>query len=156
FGRDASNFELHAPVDLTQPSYRTLLLGMKQNTAYQLRITAKGGGNTYVSNLYPVMPGFLPNGLPTFTVTDKNAAALYAGGGFTVNCTGLAGGPGIGGTTGKTWGIIFDKDGDLVWAYDFSNTVAKQCTRARMSPDGQFMWAGNFANVSMMGALTRI
>jgi hypothetical protein len=158
FGRDQTNFEFQAPVDLTQANYRTLLLGMKQSTKYSLQISAQGGGNTYLSGVYTVTTGFLPNGLPVFTVSDKNASALYAGGAFTVNCTGLA--ESVTGTTNpastSNYAFIFDKDGDLVWALNLASTVATNCTRARMSYDGQYMWAGNFANVSMMGALYRI
>src|SRR3954471_6162772 len=102
FGRDQTDFEFQAPVDLTQASSRTLLLGMKQNTKYYVRITAQGGGKTYVSTVQTVTTGYLPNGIPVFTVTDSNASALYAGGGFTVNCFGLAGSPGLPGSTGKT------------------------------------------------------
>ncbi len=156
FGRDQSNFEFQAPVDLTQANYRTLLLGMKQNTKYYLRITAQGGGKTYVSDVYNATTGYLPNGLPVFTVTDSNASALYASGGFTVNCIGLAGSPGIPGQTGKTVAFVLDRDGALVWALDVTGTTANNCSRARMSYDGQYMFAGNFANSSTGGVVYRI
>jgi hypothetical protein len=156
FGRDQTNFEFQAPVDLTQANYRTLLLGMKQNTKYYVRITAQGGGKTYVSTVQTVTTGYLPNGLPVFTVTDSNASALYAGGGFTVNCFGLAGSPGLPGSTGKTTAFVFDKDGALVWALDLTSTMANNCSRARMSYDGQYMFAGNFANSSTSGVVYRI
>jgi hypothetical protein len=156
FGRDQTNFEYQAPVDLTQPNYRTLLLGMKQNTKYYVQIVAQGGGKTYSSTVQSVTSGYLPNGLPTFTVTDSNASALYAGGGFTVNCFGLAGSPGIPGTTGKTTGFVFDKDGALVWALDLTSTMANNCSRARMSYDGQYLYAGNFANSATNGVVYRI
>jgi hypothetical protein len=156
FGRDQSNFEFQAPVDLTQANYRTLLLGMKPNTTYYVRITAQGGGKSYVSPVSMVKSGFLPNGLPVFTVTDSNASALYAGGGFTVNCIGLAGSAGLPGQTGKSVAFILDKDGTLVWALDITSTPATNCSRARMSYDGQYMFAGNFANSSTGGAIFRI
>jgi hypothetical protein len=157
FGRDQSNFEFQAPVDQTQsPNYQTLLLGMKQNTKYYLQIVAQGGGKTYSSDFQNVTTGYLANGVPTFTVADMNASALYAGGGFTVGCTGLAGIPGQTGTT-KTWIFIIDKDGALVWVLDASsNTAVSNCSRARMSYDGQYMFAGNFANTSTTGAVFRI
>jgi hypothetical protein len=156
FGRDQNAFEFQAPVDLTQTSYRTLLLGMKQNTTYYLQINASGGGKQYASSVYNVKTGFLPNGLPVFTVQDMNAPALYAGGAFTVNCIGLAGSPGIPGTMVKTVAFIIDKDGALVWALDISSTPASNCSRARMSYDGQSMLAANFANASTNGAIYRI
>jgi hypothetical protein len=156
FGRDPSSFEFQAPVDLTQSNYRTLLLGMKQSTMYSLQITAQGGGKTYVSNVYTVTTGTLPSGLPTFAKTDSNASALYAGGGFTVNCIGLAGLPGIPGTVGPSIAFILDKDADPVWALDLGSTTANQCSRARMSYDGQSMWAGNFNNAATSGAVFTI
>jgi hypothetical protein len=156
FGRDQTNYEFQAPVDATQaPSYRTVLVGMKQNTMYDLQIVAQGGGKTYTSQVVPMKPGYLANGVPVFTVTDMNASALYAGGGFTVGCTGLAGIPGQSGTS-KTWLFIIDKDGALVWVLDASNTMASNCSRARMSYDGQYLFAGNFANASTAGAIYRI
>jgi len=157
FGRTQNAFEYSAPVDLTKQNYRTLLLGMKQDTTYYFRIVAQNGGSTYSSDVKSIVTGYLPNGLPVMDVTDKNASGLFAEGGFTVNCTGLAGATGIPGAPGgKTYAYIFDKDGDQVWAFDFSNTSAKGCSRARMSFDGEYMWAGNFANVSTTGAVTRV
>jgi len=157
FGRDQTSYELQAPVDATQsPNFKTLLLGMKQNTTYYLQIVAQGGGKTYTSQVVTMMTGFLANGVPAFTVTDMNASALYAGGGFTAGCTGLAGIPGQSGTS-KTWVFIIDKDGALVWVLDESNNAAvTNCSRARMSYDGQYMFAGNFANTSTAGAVWRI
>jgi len=157
FGRDASNFEFQAPVDLSQSGYRTLLLGMKQQTTYSLRITAMGGGKTYVSNTTTVKTGALTNGLlPTFTKMDMDASSLYAGGAFTVNCIGLAGSPGLPGTTSKSVAFILDKDADVVWGLDLTSTAATNCSRARMSYDGQSMYAGNFANAATNGAIYRI
>jgi len=41
-----TSYGMSAPVDLTQPSYRTLLLGMKSSHTYHYRITAtNSGGN---------------------------------------------------------------------------------------------------------------
>ncbi len=153
FGRDQSSFELQAPVDLAAENHRTLLLGMKQNTTYYVRVTANGGGQTYVSQVASIKTGSLPAGLPVATVTDKNASALYAKGGFTVSCMGWA--TSSGGATGS-WAFIIDPDGAMVWAYDLSKTVAPQCTRARMSLDGKYMWANNFGNTTPDGALARI
>jgi hypothetical protein len=157
FGRDQSNFEFQAPVDQKQsPNFSTLLLGMKQNTKYYVQIVAQGGGKTYTCDTQNVTTGYLANGVPAFTVNDMNASALYAGGGFTVGCTGLAGIPGQTGTS-KTWVFVIDKDGALVWVLDESNNAAvMNCSRARMSYDGQYMFAGNFANVSTAGAVWRI
>jgi hypothetical protein len=158
FGRDASNFEFEAPVDLTTGEYRTLLLGMKQNTTYYAQVTASGGGQTYTSQVASLETGALPSGLPEQTVTDQDASALYAGGGFTLTCTGYGGGFGGigGGGSSSGFAFIFDGDGDVVWAYDLSTTAASACTSAHMSMDGNFVWAGNFGNTSTDGAVTRI
>jgi hypothetical protein len=107
-----------------------------------------------VSQVASIKTGSLPNGLPVATVTDHKASALYAGGGFTVLCMGWATSSG-GGSSGS-WAFILDPDGDMVWAYDLAKTVAPQCTRARMSLDGKYMWANNFGNTTPDGALARI
>jgi hypothetical protein len=159
FGRDASNFEYQAPVDLKQASYRTLLLGMKQATNYSFQISATSGTKTYTSDVYMFKSGSLTNGLfPSFTKTDMSTASpLYANGGFTVNCIGLAGSAGVStGLMGKTAPFIIDKDGDVVWGLDISSTAASNCSRARMSFDGQSMYAGNFANAATNGAIFAI
>jgi hypothetical protein len=148
FGRDQAAFEYQAPVDLMKASYRTLLLGMKPSTTYYARITAQGAGGPYTSDVFTLETGFLPNGLPTLEVETLNEAALYAGGGFTVNCTGLSSGPGIGNPSSDSWAFIFDRDGDQVWAFELTDTQVSGCSRARMSVDGQSMWAGNFNNAS--------
>jgi hypothetical protein len=155
FGRDQASFEYRAPVDLAEPSYRTLLLGMKPSTTYYAQVVAQAGASTYTSEVQSFETGFLPNGLPVFDVNDVNATALYAGGGFTVNCTGITSG-GFGGGAGRSWAFIFDKDAELVWAYELTETVVAGCSRARLSFDGKHLWSGNFSNVSPDGALMRV
>ena len=154
FGRDQNAFEFQAPVDLLEPSYRALLLGMKPSTTYYLRVVAQGGGQTYTSSVYPIETGFLPNGLPVVTQSDQNTAALWAGGGFTIACTGFDALSDVG--SDPSWVFGFDKDGDIVWALDMSDTSAAGCTRARMSLDGKYMWAGSFGNTTADGALSRV
>ncbi len=156
FGRDSASFELQAPVDLGSADHRTLLLGMKPNTEYFVRVTASGGGQTYVSEVATVTTGFLPNGMPVQTITDINPGALYAGGGFTTVCTGYAMGSGFSDPTVNGWAFTFDRDGDVVWAYDLSGTIVSTCTHARMSRDGRSMWIGNFGNTTPDGALMRV
>lgn len=161
FGRDQNAFEFQTSADLAAPDHRTLLLGMKPDTTYYVRVTASGGGQTYVSEVASVTTGFLPNGLPVQSITDHDAGALYAGGGFTIASTGFdtfgGGGLGMGmGTGNPSWVFIFDRDGDPVWAYDAAQTAAAACTRARMSYDGKYMWAGNFGNTTTDGALSRV
>ena len=139
FGRDQTNFEFQAPVDLTQANYRTLLLGMKQNTTYYVRITAQGGGKTYVSHVSTVTTGYLPNGLPVFTVTDSNASAAVRGRRVhrQLHRAGRLGRASPA-RPGRRPAFILDKDGELVWALDITSTAATNCSRARMSYDGQY------------------
>jgi hypothetical protein len=128
---------------------------MKQDTTYYVRVTASGGGQSYVSQVASIKTGFLPQGLPVQTITDSNASALYAGGGFTVVATGYTAMGPVGGDS-SSLAFIFDRDGDIVWAYELGQTAATTCTRARMSLDGKYMWAGNFGNTTPDGALVRI
>ncbi len=151
FGRQAGSFEFSAPVDLTEPNYRTLLLGMKAMTTYYVQVVAQAGGAALTSEVLTIDTRDLPNSTPNVSVNDVNPSALY--GGFTINCTGVGG---LGGNQGSGVAFIIDQDGDPVWAYDLQGTVVSGCSRARMSFDGKDMWIGNFSNVSPDGALMRL
>jgi hypothetical protein len=48
FGLD-TDYGMTAPVDLEEPEFRTLLLGMKPEQTYHFRIVAMAGGTTYTS-----------------------------------------------------------------------------------------------------------
>ncbi|HEU5076327.1 MAG TPA: hypothetical protein VFU02_19175, partial [Polyangiaceae bacterium] len=151
FGRQADSFEYSAPVDLAEPNYRTLLLGMKESTTYYVQVVAVAEGTTLSSEVLTIETGSLPNSTPNVMVNDVNPAGLY--GGFTINCTGVGG---LGGTEGSGVAFVIDADGDPVWAYDLEGTPVSGCSRARMSFDGKDMWIGNFSNVSPDGALMRL
>lgn len=151
FGTDAGNLDKVAPVDLSETNFRTLLLGMKQNTTYSFQIFAVSGGTTYESEVLEITTEALAATLPELTVIDTDASKLY--GGFTINCTGVGG---IGGGNVAGTAFIFDRDGDMVWAYPLEDTAVNGCSRARMSIDGKYMWVGNFSNVSPDGALVRV
>src|SRR6185503_21341639 len=58
-----TSYGMTAPVDLKQPSYRTLLLGMKASRMYHYRITATNSGGSCASPDYTIMTGPLANGL---------------------------------------------------------------------------------------------
>lgn len=155
FGRDAKAFELSAPVDLSAPNYRTLLLGMKPSTTYYVQIFVDSGGSTLTSEVLSLQTDPLPNGLPTLNINDVDPSGLY--GGFTVTCVSGLGGGGFGAfAAGPRWALIFDRDGDYVWAYNITGTPVAGCSRARMSFDGKDMWIGNFSNVTPDGALMRV
>ena len=151
FGRQAGSYEFSAPVDLTNPNHRTLLLGMKESTTYYVQVFAQSGGTTLTSEVVPIVTGALPNATPVVTVNDVNPTALY--GGFTINCTGVGG---AGGTQGSGVAFIIDQDGDAVWSFELAGTPVSGCSRARMSFDGKDMWIGNFSNVSPDGMLMRL
>ena len=153
FGRQQGSFEYQAMVEAPAASNRTLLLGMKPATTYYFQIVAEGGGETYQSEVYTIDTGYLANGLPPVTINDVIPGAAY--GGFTVYCNGISGATG-GMVPQSTWAMIFDRDGDYVWAYPLTGTAVAGCSRARMAFDGQHLWAGNFSNVSPDGALLRI
>jgi len=143
-----TNYGMTAPVDLTQPSYRTLLLGMKPLKTYhfQLSVTSAtdggtndGGVITCTSDDLTLITGAPPNGLQNPTITTNDASALY--GGFLV--TGLYTQSIIGGAPAGAPAFILDKDGTYVWWY---TVVGSDATGVTMSYDGNYMWI-NSVNV---------
>ena len=155
FGLDTS-YGMTAPVDTpVSGTNTTLLLGMKASKTYHYRITATGGGMSgsgsssgssgssggdCTSDDYTIKTGALANGLPTITVTNNKASALY--GGFLITAQFMA----SNGSQGSP-AYILDADGQVVWAYDVGQP---QMTGARMSYDGKFMWINN-VNVTTGG-----
>jgi hypothetical protein len=141
FGLDTS-YGMTAPVDLTQASYRTLLLGMKASKTYHYQITVTNSSGTCSSADQMIATGALPNGtaLPKLTPTTNNKAALW--GGFLV----------IGSYQGATnQSFILDADGDFVWWYaDGSDGCG-----TRMSYDGKYMWINN-GNVPATSGSTHV
>jgi hypothetical protein len=128
-------YGMTAPVDLTAPSFRTLLLGMKAARTYHFRIVAAGGAGQCTSPDNSITTGALANGLPTITATTRNAAALSGGfliTGQYVQNAGTSGAP----------AYILDADNQIVWWFSIGSDV----TGARMSYDGKYMWI-NKANV---------
>lgn len=146
FGLAATGPTMTAPVDLTQPGYRTLLLGMKASSGYVFRIVATSAAGTCTSEDYTLTTGALPSGPPTVTATIANAAAHARG--FIITTNTLA--PWVG-------AYIFDSDGSVVWAAPFPTLTS----RAHMSWDGRDMYmvsenpngpnAGSVGRISMDG-----
>jgi len=121
-----------APVDITQaPNYRTLLLGMKGSKTYNFQISVSDGTTTCMSMSYPITTGAVPSSVPRITRTTGPAAASQKKG-FIVTSTGI-GGTGGG---GASQAFIIDADGEPVWWA----SAPTQCSRAKMSYDGQHMW----------------
>jgi hypothetical protein len=126
-----TSYGMTAPVDLKQPSYRTLLLGMKAARMYHYRITAMSDSGSCQSPDYTIMTGPLMNGLVKPTVTTKNAAALS--GGFLIT------GQYVPNTNGRGPAYILDADGDYVWWYNIEDYV----TGVAMDYAGTHMWINN-------------
>jgi len=135
FGLDTM-YGMSAPVDLAEPSYRTLLLGMKASKMYHYRVVAKDdGGQDCTGADATLMTGALPNGIAKITVKNNDKTKLFGGFlilGQYVQNAGASGAP----------AYILDADGDYVWWY----TPGGDVTGARMSHDGKHMWM-NAANV---------
>jgi hypothetical protein len=132
-----TSYGMTAPVDLTQTSYRTLLLGMKQTKTYHYQIVASDGTHQCTSQDYTITAGARPNGLPTISVTTNDATKVS--GGFLI--TGQYQGSAGTGCTGSP-AYILDADSEIVWWY----CGLSQVTGVVMSYDGTHMWI-NTANV---------
>ena len=132
FGPSSTGPTMTAPVDLTQPSYQTLLLGMKGSTDYVFRIVASSGAGTCTSQDYTITTGAVPSSVPKPTVTIMNAAAHSKG--FIVTSSGIMG----------TGAWIYDADGAPVWWA----TGPSGTSRIEMSWDGtkMYMMALNVQN----------
>jgi len=128
FGLDAG-YGMTAPVDLSQPTYRTLLLGMKPAKTYHFQISATGAAGSCASGDLTIETGPLPNGFPYPTITTTNAGALSGGFLVTGQYVRIAG-------KGAP-AFILDRDGDVVWWYAVSDTDA---TGVTMSYDGNYLW----------------
>ena len=113
---------MKAPVDLKEPNYRTLLLGMKQQKSYVYRIVVETATGTCKSEDYTLTTGTLTNA-PKITKSGTGTSSMT--GGFIVTTNGL--GTHSGG--GARMALIFDMDGDVVWAA----SAPQMPGRARMS-----------------------
>ena len=150
-----------APVDLTKPNYHTLLLGLKQSSAYSARIDALlADGSICTSADFGLTTGAL-SGAPSIARTVTNSSAQATG--FIVTSSGLGGttySGSIGGTGSAGQAFIVDADGAVVW----SAAAPVQCSRALMDYEGANMWmvslnvqnsGGEMRFVSMDGKTAR-
>jgi hypothetical protein len=143
FGPSASGPTMTAPVDLTQPSYRTLLLGMKASSSYVFRVAVTSAAGTCTSQNYTITTGAAPNTVRTLTTTIMNPAKHAKGFMILGNATGLA-----------TIYIVDAADGQPVWG-----AMARGVpSRAHMSWDGRDMYtvALNASNAPGAGYSRRI
>jgi hypothetical protein len=135
-----------APVDLSKPNYRTLLLGLKQSSAYTFHIEATRDGATCASAEYALpTTGSFPDARP---VTVAMAQPDKREPGFIVTSSG---------TSVPDSAFIIDADGEIVWYADGPLNT----TRAQMDYEGDNMWmvslnldneGGEMRYVSMDGA----
>jgi hypothetical protein len=130
-----TSYGMTAPVNLANPAYRTLLLGMKSSRLYHFRVEASDGANQCTSQDYLITTGTLASGLPAVTPTTYNASALF--GGFLLAGEGQ---PGVN-------SYILDADGDPVWWF----SGARGASGVQMSYDGNYMWI-NSVNYPDRGA----
>lgn len=117
FGTD-TRYGLVAPVDLTEADHRTLLLGMAQNRTYHWRVAVSDGRSVCYGGDRTLQTGSLesralaqaetsPASAPGFIVTARDGEA-----------------------------VIYDKQGELVWAYRMPNVFA-----VHLSWDGKYLLA---------------
>jgi hypothetical protein len=148
FGPAGAAPTMSAPVSLTEPNYRTLLLGMKGAREYAFRVVATSPAGTCTSQDYTLTTGAVPSNVPRITRTAMNATAQDRG--FIITS---------GGVSGSQPAYVFDADGDVVWWA----TAPNSASRARMSYDGKDMYimalnvmnnGGEMRRVSMDGMTT--
>jgi len=132
-----------APVDLTEPEYRTLLLGMKPNSTYFFQVYVTSGGQTYTSDPNTITTGSLPAGMPSLTKTEYYPDKRDRG--FIISCIRL-----------DELAFILDADGDIVWWYKCEDSTLSDMNRAIMSYDGKYMWMDFAASKQSPGSLLRV
>ncbi len=132
FGLDES-YGMLAPVDLSEPDFRTLLLGMKPEREYHYRIVATSSAGRTASP-----DQVITTGAPTTAVSIGNFSVLDD----------AAREPGF--IVGSYWqgdaesvGFIIDADGEIVWWHDFGGGGI---ARMRMSATGKNMWMISASN----------
>ena len=129
FGLDTT-YGMVAPVDLAEPNYRTLLLGMKPNRTYHVRVAVTSGGTEYFSDDYTVETGGSTNlvTIDEFNIVD-DAAREH---GFILTTNWQRQGDGSGSAA-----YIIDADGEVVW---WAESPVGSAAAARMSADGKRVW----------------
>ena len=141
FGLETT-YGMTAPVDLKEPSYRTLLLGMKFDHDYHYRVVAKAGGETCMSEDKVIHTGPVPTALSKPKIETAQAGKEY--GGFLI---------------AERWGMnnngpafILDADGDYVWWYPGDVDII----RTRLDITGKKMWIRNTAQTNGSGVVKRV
>lgn len=128
FGRAGQGLTMTAPVDLAEPNYRTLLLGMKEEADYEFQIVAQSGGQSCTSETLSLTTGPIPNNVPRPMITleqpDKAAPGYFA------TVVYRRGG----------YAFIFDGDGDPVWYAEATPQMAPEPSAMRIDFEGKAVW----------------
>jgi hypothetical protein len=122
-----TDYSLSGPVDLQAASYKTLLLGMKKNSAYHYRIGVSTGSEYCYSDDQTLQTGGLRAGVNE--LTNKAVTGTVA--------------PGFIVAAAKSTAAIYNKEGDLVWGYAFEagSGAVGGIFSAKLSYDGKYMIA---------------
>ena len=139
FGLD-SHYGMIAPVDLNEPDYRTLLLGMKPDRQYHFQVVATSGNARHQSSDYTINTGPVTN-LISVTPAIHDATSHESGFIVSTQVQGNLVNPAPGEwpeiMSAPSTVFIIDGDGDIVWWYP---SCVGLTPRARMSYDGKSMW----------------
>lgn len=135
FGVDES-YGMEAPIDRAAANNRTLLLGLAAGTTYHYRIAARAGSQVCYSSDQTIQSGGLVAGGPSNLIPQMGPSSAPVAPGFIVTSGGSAG-------AGSSFGYVFDKAGQIVWAFGFGGQSGfnSGITRMRMSWDGKYMFA---------------
>jgi hypothetical protein len=139
FGEDVT-YGMVAPVDLEEPGLRTLLLGMVQNSTYHFRVAVSDGTSVCYGEDRTLETGSLDA-----RANIEGSASEGAAPGFIV-------------TSSDSEALIFNKTGELVWAFPMDYVFS-----VHMSWDGKHMlgrdsgpfdlgYSGVFYRVNMDGS----
>lgn len=129
-------YGMSAPVDVSNPSLRTVLLGMKPTRTYHFRINADVVGANLRSEDFTITTGAAPASDVVSIASFEVLSAQQHEPGFLVGSY----------WNGTYEGMVFilDQDGDIVWWYrsGLKGGVAK----AAFSDDGRDIWMISAAN----------
>lgn len=151
-GPETSGEVWSVPVDLNEPEFRTLLVGLKGKVAFTFRVVATSATSTCTSPDY----GFRNDPLPEWVPTFENAVQVGGGAeGFIVTTSRLATVDEAGPQKPPS-AFILDADGYVVW---WTPDQRENITAARISWDAKSVWyvsaaQGSVFNVSMDGLTT--
>lgn len=154
FGLAGEKRTFVAPVDLQEPKWRTLLLGMKPERTYAFRIVAQRADGECSSPEYELTTGAVPASVPRIETQAFGTTPSERG--FVITSAGVSGAA-LGPDAPGVPVFIFDADGDIVWYWE---DTPPETGRALLDWDGRAMWmiavnvtggTGRVSRVSMDG-----